>query len=189
MGYVWDHTNFNETSTVETNAYSFSKVTAEKAAWEMLKGTDISMCTINPAFVLGPVLSKRTDATSVKTVLGMMTGAMRAGVRGPACFGSCDIRDVCKAHIKAAELRKANGRYLVTTEHSNPFLVLAQILHAKYGGEYADIPTTAIGEVPPVEMRHKMSVAKTEEDLGFKLSFGEKTLHDMVESFKQHGLL
>ena len=30
MGYVWSHENFNETSTVTTNAYSYSKVTAEK---------------------------------------------------------------------------------------------------------------------------------------------------------------
>lgn len=191
MGYVWTHENFNETSTVETNAYSYSKVTAEKAAWDFLKGTGISMCTINPAFVLGPVLSGRTDATSVKTVKGMLDGSMKKAnsLRGAACFGSCDIRDVCKAHIRAMEVYEANGRYLVTTRHSNPFLELANMLATKYTLQFPDIPTEANGEVPAENMRHKMCVDKTEKDLGFQLSFSAQTLHDMAESMIEHGVV
>jgi nucleoside-diphosphate-sugar epimerase len=149
------------------------------------------MCTINPAFVLGPVLSKRVDATSVKTIKGMLDGSMKKAnsLAGQACFGSCDIRDVCKAHIRAMECFEANGRYLVTTCHSNPFLELANMLAKKYLPQFPDIPTEANGEVPPEEMRHRMDVAKTEDDLGFKLSFSEQTLYDMAESMIEHGLV
>jgi nucleoside-diphosphate-sugar epimerase len=189
IGYVWSERDFNETSTVETNAYSFSKVTAEKAAWSLVEGTKIKLVTINPAFVLGPVLSARTDATSVKTILGLVTGGFKDGVPGAFCFGSCDVRDVCLAHIGAAEVESASGRYLVTTAHSNPMLKLAEMVGIKYKDEFPLIPTTANGDVPEPNMRHKMDASKTEKDLGFKLSFGPQTLHDMVESFKTFGLV
>lgn len=41
---------------------------AEQAAWEIAKKDDLDLCVINPTFVLGPVISDRTDATSIKSV-------------------------------------------------------------------------------------------------------------------------
>lgn len=41
---------------------------AEQAAWEIAKKEDLDLCVINPTFVLGPVISERTDATSIKNV-------------------------------------------------------------------------------------------------------------------------
>ena len=38
---------------------------AELAAWDMAKKHGFHLCVINPTFVLGPVVSSRTDATSV----------------------------------------------------------------------------------------------------------------------------
>ena len=38
---------------------------AEKAGWEFSKKEGVSLVCINPTFVLGPVVSKRVDATSI----------------------------------------------------------------------------------------------------------------------------
>lgn len=38
---------------------------AEKAAWDLSKKHGFHLVTINPVFVFGPVLSPRSDATSV----------------------------------------------------------------------------------------------------------------------------
>jgi hypothetical protein len=38
---------------------------AEKAAWEMSKAEGFDLVTINPTFVLGPVIGDRADATSI----------------------------------------------------------------------------------------------------------------------------
>ena len=45
------------------------QVLAEKAAWKMAKEHGIDLVTINPVFVVGPVISKRTDATTVKLLV------------------------------------------------------------------------------------------------------------------------
>ena len=41
------------------------QVQAERAAWAIAKEHGISLVTIHPAFVGGPVLSSRTDAFSI----------------------------------------------------------------------------------------------------------------------------
>ena len=38
---------------------------AEKAAWELSKAEGFDLVTINPTFVLGPVIGNRADATSI----------------------------------------------------------------------------------------------------------------------------
>lgn len=38
---------------------------AEKAAWEVSKAEGFDLVTINPTFVLGPVIGDRADATSI----------------------------------------------------------------------------------------------------------------------------
>ena len=53
-------------STVETEPYPVSKTLAEKAAWKLASEHNIDLVTIHPVFVVGPVISKRTDATTVK---------------------------------------------------------------------------------------------------------------------------
>ena len=41
---------------------------AERAAWELSKEHGFDLVTIQPGFVIGPVLGHRADAQSVKTL-------------------------------------------------------------------------------------------------------------------------
>ena len=50
---------------------------AEQAAWDIAKKDDLDLCVINPTFVLGPVISDRTDATSIMSVKVGYTYAAR----------------------------------------------------------------------------------------------------------------
>jgi nucleoside-diphosphate-sugar epimerase len=45
-----------------------SKTLAERAAWEIAKAEKLDLVTVNPSFVVGPMLSRRLDATSILQV-------------------------------------------------------------------------------------------------------------------------
>ena len=44
------------------------QVVAEKEAWKIAEQHSLDLVTIHPVFVVGPVLSTRTDATSVQMI-------------------------------------------------------------------------------------------------------------------------
>lgn len=50
---------------METEPYPISKTLAEKAAWALAREHGVDLVTIHPVFVVGPAISKRTDATTV----------------------------------------------------------------------------------------------------------------------------
>ena len=60
--FTEEHWNFS--SSVDHQPYSYSKTLAEKLAWELAgKQNRWDLLTINPGFIMGPSLSKRTDST------------------------------------------------------------------------------------------------------------------------------
>jgi nucleoside-diphosphate-sugar epimerase len=63
---------WNTTSNLKHGAYSFSKTLAEQAAWKMAKLQDQwDLVVVNPSFVLGPSLTKRTDSISIQIMKNM----------------------------------------------------------------------------------------------------------------------
>lgn len=101
---------------------------AEKAAWEMSKAEGFDLVTINPTFVLGPVIGDRADATSILCFkvrpyryrqgaspcsLYVLLHAhvltelwLQAFIENTAVdvMGyQVDVRDIAKAHVLAAE--------------------------------------------------------------------------------------
>ncbi len=69
---------------------------------------------------MGPVISSRSDATSL--------GYMKGWVEGTAHQGApvfADVRDVARAHILAAETPAASGRYIVANSHSTPGVLIS----------------------------------------------------------------
>jgi len=127
--------NWNTTSSLKHQAYSYSKTLAEKEAWKIADAQDRwDLVVINPSFVLGPGISPVNTSASFDIVKQIGDGTMKSGL--PAFnFGMVDVRDIAKAHMKAAFTPEAKGRHIVSaSEHY--LLELAQILKNKYGDAY-----------------------------------------------------
>lgn len=107
------------------NPYAYSKTVAEQAAWEVHdRQQRWDLITLHPGAIFGPSLSKRTDATSVSMMRQFLNGSFLSGV--PRLWlGLVDVRDVARAHIRAALQRHAGRRYIVVAE-SLPMLEIAK---------------------------------------------------------------
>lgn len=112
---VFSEKDWNDKSSLVRNPYYYSKVLAERAAWDYVKGDDkpFELITINPFLVIGPSLGP-----SLNTSNGMLRDIIK-GVY-PAIldlsWGFVDVRDVATAHVRAMENPEASGRYLVAGE-------------------------------------------------------------------------
>ena len=102
--------DWNETSTPKYKPYYYSKLIAERKAWEIATEHSLDMCCVNPTFVLGPCLSK-TSSESINFVKNLVSGKFRSGVMDNR-NGYVDVRDVAEAHLLVLEKGKPGERYL-----------------------------------------------------------------------------
>lgn len=118
---------WNTTSSVNHQPYPYSKTMAEKEAWTIVKKQNRwDLVVINPGFILGPSLSRRTDSTSIDLMIQLYSGKFKIGA--PAGdHAMVDVRDVAKAHILAGFTPGASGRHL-TAAHQKDFLAIAKIV-------------------------------------------------------------
>eukprot|EP00003_Mantamonas_plastica_P026197 TRINITY_DN5279_c0_g2_i2.p1 TRINITY_DN5279_c0_g2~~TRINITY_DN5279_c0_g2_i2.p1 ORF type:complete len:368 (-),score=123.82 TRINITY_DN5279_c0_g2_i2:703-1806(-) len=112
-GMTFDESIWNESASIEDSPYPYSKTVAEKFAWDFVKELPeeqkFELVTINPGAVLGPMLSE-VFLTSSFTIISALLDEKYPGY--PALkFCLVDVRDVALAHIKAAEIEEAEGRY------------------------------------------------------------------------------
>lgn len=128
---IFTEQHWNTSSSAEHQPYSYSKTVAEKLAWSMAeKQSRWDLLTINPGFIMGPSLSKRTDSTSIEIMIQMATGKFKTGVpSGDMSF--VDVRDVAKAHILAGFTPNASGRHICSANERD-FLDLADVIRAGY---------------------------------------------------------
>ena len=139
---VMTEAQWNTSSTLDHNPYSFSKVQAERKAWDINEAQDRwDLVVINPSFVLGPGINPRGTSESYNIMKQFGDGTMKMGV--PKVGMSCvDVRDVAEAHYRAAFIPEAEGRHIVSGE-SLDFFSLAQLLQEKYGTQYP-LPKSAM---------------------------------------------
>ncbi|WP_018343661.1 NAD-dependent epimerase/dehydratase family protein [Cytophaga aurantiaca] len=126
---------WNTTSSVTHQPYNYSKVVAERAAWEINKKQDRwDLVTINPSLVIGPGLNAFATSESFNIVRQIGDGSMKFGI--PEFYiGVVDVRDVAEVHFKAGFTPQAKGRYITSAENTG-LLPLANILKKKYGTAY-----------------------------------------------------
>lgn len=122
---------WNTTSSTEHQPYPYSKTLAEKLAWQMAETQSRwDLLTINPGFIMGPSLSKRTDSTSIDIMIQLATGKFKTGVpSGTMSF--VDVRDTAKAHILAGFTPTSSGRHICTSADKS-FLDMADALRKDF---------------------------------------------------------
>jgi nucleoside-diphosphate-sugar epimerase len=126
---------WNTTSSVDHQAYSYSKTVAEKAAWDMVKGQQRwDLVVINPSLVLGPGLNADATSESFNLFKQLGNGKMKSGVPDFA-IGMIDLRDLAIAHYNAGFTPEANGRNIISADNSDS-LTLGKTLRQHYGDAY-----------------------------------------------------
>jgi len=132
---IFTEKEWNKTSSVEHQPYSYSKTIAEKEAWTIAKQQEQwDMLIINPGWILGPSLSKRKDSMSISTMIQFGDGTYKSGV--PESWSPIvDVRDVAAAHIKAGYTPEASGRHIIVSGEATLFDI-ANMLRKNFGDKY-----------------------------------------------------
>lgn len=195
---------FNETSSLKHQPYSYSKVIAEKEAWKMAEEQDKwKLVVINPSFVMGPSLTKNSNSESLNFMKDMLSGKYKMGVP-ELRFGFVDVRDVADAHILALENEKAGGRHILV-ERTMSILDFANLIRQKYGDKYK-LPKSntpkfmlyLVGWMFGFNARfikrnvgHPLSfnAEKSKKELGLRYTPMERSAGDMVSQMQEFGII
>jgi nucleoside-diphosphate-sugar epimerase len=200
---VFTEEDWNFSSSVGHQPYPYSKTLAEKLAWEMAgKQNRWDLLTINPGFIMGPSLSKRTDSTSIDIMLQLATGKFKTGVPSGE-MGFVDVRDVAKAHILAGFSPTASGRHICVSDQKT-FLDMANVIktnYPKYPLPKGFVPKWLFWLIAPlagftrkyvklnVGIDLKFDTSYIRKDLGIEFIPFEKTITDHFEQILADGLV
>lgn len=192
-----DETRWTDLTKSGVSAYSQSKTLAERAAWDLIAASDgkTSFATVNPALVLGPVLSKDfSESVQVveRLVTGRVPGLPRLG------FNIVDVRDVADLHIRAMTAPEAAGQRFIAAGAYAWMADLAALLKARLGPDGAKVPTRKIPDfvvrlvsladkdlgsvVPSLGHKHDFSSAKAQSVLGWQPRPMDETVLDCARS-------
>ena len=132
---AFDESHWNTTSSPDHQPYYYSKVAAERKAWQMQKAQSRwDLVCVNPALVIGPSLTPMTKSGSVEVLQQFGSGVTRFGV--PKLWSALvDVRDVAEAHLTAAFKSDAKGRYIISAK-SLTLLEMGQTLAQYFGSKY-----------------------------------------------------
>lgn len=193
---------WNTTSSLKNNPYSYSKVLAEKKAWEINKTQSRwDLVVINPSFILGPGINPFGTSESFNIVKQMGDGSMKMGAANIA-IGCVDVRDVAEAHYRAGFTPSAKGRHIVSAENQT-FLGIAQTLQEKYSsyplpqknlpkwliwlmGPLGGIPRNFISN--NVDYPWKADNSKGIKELGLKYRPIHETMNEFFGQLVDHGV-
>lgn len=126
---------WNTSSSLQHQPYSYSKTLAEQEAWAIAERQDRwRLVTVNPSLVLGPAIDPNAAGESISLMRQLGDGTMRIGVPDYG-IGVVDVRDVATAHLAAAFLPEAAGRY-ITCGHNSNFPEVARILRENFGDKF-----------------------------------------------------
>lgn len=126
---------WNLTSTLHHQPYSYSKTVAERAAWEInQKQSRWDLVVINPSLVIGPGINPQSTSESFNLVRQLGDGNMKMGA--PEFYiGVVDVRDLADAHFNAGFFPQAKGRHIISANETS-FLNLSVMLQKKSGNQY-----------------------------------------------------
>ena len=132
---VFTEETWNTSSSVDHQAYSYSKTVAEREAWEIQRRQDRwDLVTVNPALVMGPGINPHGTSESFKMMKQFGDGTLKGGVPRYG-LGIVDVRDLAEAHYRAGFTPEAKGRYIVSG-HNSDFADLVIPLREHFGSTY-----------------------------------------------------
>jgi len=197
---------WNTSSSVEHQAYSYSKTLAEREAWEICGRQDRwDLVTVNPSLVLGPGVDPRGTSESFSIMKQFGDGTMKTGVPRMG-IGVVDVRDVAEAHYRAGFTPEAQGRYIVSA-HDSDLAEIAAVLRPRFGDRYPvpsrTMPKWLVWLVGPVVNRNltrkvvsrnvglpwKADNGKSRRELGLTYRSLEETVVDFFQQMVDTGVL
>ncbi len=203
---IFTEADWNTSSSLNHNPYSYSKMLAEKAAWEICEKQDRwSLVTINPSLVVGPGINPFTTSESYKIIKQFGDGTMKAGLPDWG-LGVVDVRDVADAHYNAAFTPQAHGRYIVSG-HNTSFPAMAKVLYEKYGSKYLipnrTLPKWFVWLVGPIVNRvmTRKAISKNVnfswvgdnskgiKQLGISYRPFQESLHELFQQMVNNGII
>ena len=135
QGTELSEADWNTSSSLTHQPYSYSKTVAEREAWKIAASQSRwDLVTINPSLVIGPGINPFSTSESFSLIKQFGDGSMKSGVIDLA-IGAVDVRDVAQAHIAAGFTPSAKGRYIISG-HNTSFPELAKILRQQFGDAY-----------------------------------------------------
>jgi dihydroflavonol-4-reductase len=134
-GDRFTESDWNSSSSIDHQPYSFSKVVAEREAWTIARAQNRwDLVVINPSLVVGPGINPNSTSESLSLIQRLGNGKMKSGV--PDYYvGAVDVGDVADAHFAAAFTKSASGRYIISG-HDTGFPEFASILRRRFGSRF-----------------------------------------------------
>ncbi len=186
----------------EASPYARSKTLAEQAAWAFMRenGGDMTLTTINPVVVIGPVLG-RDYSFSVQVIERLLRGAAPGLPR--LGFPLVDVRDVADLHVRAMSATQAAGERFIATGRFLWISEMADILRARLGPQARKVPTRPVPNwlirlatvfdsslrfiTPELDRRRNYSSEKAQRLLGWTPRPVEDSILDCARSLIRHG--
>ena len=201
--HVFTEADWSNVQSHHIGAYEKSKTLAERAAWAFIdaSGGQTSLATVNPALVLGPVMSG-DFSDSVQVVQRLLTGKMPGLPR--LGFNVVDVRDVADLHVRAMTDPKAAGQRFIAAADFEWMEDMAAILRRRLGARAAKVPTRNVPNfvvrlvalfdadlrtvTPGLGRRRDFSSKKARDLLEWRPRTAEATVVECAESLIAHGM-
>ena len=196
--------NWNTTSSLDHQAYSYSKTLAEQEAWKIAKvQSRWDLVVVNPSLVLGPGINPKGTSESFNLVRQLGDGSMKSGVPDFS-IGAVDVRDLAEAHFRAGYTPEAEGRHIISAANTS-LIELSAILYKKYGKTYPFpqkvLPKFLVWLMAPlagfkrkmisrnVGYRWQVDNSKSQKALGLTYRPLETSIVDFFQQMIEHGLV
>ncbi|CAH3043221.1 unnamed protein product [Pocillopora meandrina] len=185
--------------------YEKSKKRAEKAAWELVEklpdDEKFELCTINPGFIVGPVLGSYCTSTELHRRFLQREMPMVPKMM----FGVIDVRDCARAHIIAMTSPKAPGNIYLAITDCYWMDDMARLLHEEFRPLGYKVPTTVAPKVmikiaswfdgtlkfilPFLNKDIKLDNSKIKDHFGMQFEDFKKSVIDMAYSLIERGFV
>ncbi|KAF5767198.1 putative NAD-dependent epimerase/dehydratase, NAD(P)-binding domain superfamily [Helianthus annuus] len=162
--------------------YGVSKTTAEMEALNFGKQHSLTVVTICPSLIIGPMLQSTINATSL-LLLSYIKGEGRSVIDTMENLKRpyTDVRDLSEAILLLYENPESNGRYVCSAYSLGTKEVVAKMQSLFPGYNY---PTTFIDrrDIPPLNSKKLLK-------LGWNYRPLEETIVDTIKNYEETGLM